>query len=78
MMQKILPLTTHQRGLVLVLGAALALTGCTGAFVGNIFVVFVAVGIFFGTLGLGRNAGPASSSASRPDTASRSATDGRS
>jgi hypothetical protein len=54
--------------------AALALTGCTGAFVGNIFVVFVAVGIFFGTLGLGRNAGPGSSSASRPD----STTDGRS
>ena len=33
---------------------ALALTGCSGAFVGNIFVVFVAVGVFFGTLGLGR------------------------
>lgn len=54
---------------------ALALGGCSGAFVGNIFVTFVAVGIFFGTLGLGRTPGGASSTASRTD---RPAADGRS
>ena len=43
---------------------ALALTGCSGAFVGNIFVVFVAVGVFFGTLGLGRGSSAGSSTAS--------------
>lgn len=46
---------------------ALALTGCSGAFVGNIFVVFVAVGVFFGTLGLGRTPTSGTSSASRTD-----------
>lgn len=30
------------------------LGGCTGAILGNVFVVFLTVGIFFGTLGLGR------------------------
>ncbi len=52
MIQKTLALTA----------VAFALTGCTGAFVGNIFVVFVAVGIFFGTLGLGRNGTTATAS----------------
>ena len=33
---------------------ALPLGGCNGAFVGNFFVLFVSVGIFFGTLNLGR------------------------
>jgi|GEM_PF-1798769 len=37
-----------------------ALAGCTGAILGNLFVVFLTVGIFFGTLGLGRSAGPSS------------------
>ena len=37
-----------------------ALAGCTGAIVGNVFVVFLTVGIFFGTLGLGRSASPSS------------------
>lgn len=37
-----------------------ALAGCTGAILGNVFVVFLTVGIFFGTLGLGRSAGPSS------------------
>lgn len=33
---------------------ALALTGCNGAFWGNLIVLGVTVGIFFGTLALGR------------------------
>ena len=33
----------------------LALTGCNGAFVGNIVVLAMTVGIFFGTLSLGRS-----------------------
>jgi hypothetical protein len=33
---------------------ALPLGGCNGAFVGNFFVLFVSMGIFFGTLNLGR------------------------
>ena len=36
--------------------ASLALAGCNGAFVGNIVVLGMTVGIFFGTLSLGRNA----------------------
>lgn len=34
--------------------AALSLTGCNGAFWGNLVVLAVSVGIFFGTLALGR------------------------
>lgn len=70
MIQKTLRLTAV--GIALC-GFALALTGCTGAFVGNIFVVFVAVGIFFGTLGLGRNAGSTTtaSGTDRPDRAAQ-------
>jgi hypothetical protein len=33
---------------------ALPLGGCNGAFIGNFFVLFVSMGIFFGTLNLGR------------------------
>ena len=51
--------------------SALLLGGCNGAFVGNIVVLFVSVGIFFGTLNLGRLARPASGSTtadqSQPD-----------
>ena len=35
--------------------APLALAGCNGAFVGNIVVLGMTVGIFFGTLSLGRS-----------------------
>jgi hypothetical protein len=38
----------------LVLGAGVTLGGCHGALLGNLFVLMVSVGIFFGTLGLGR------------------------
>jgi hypothetical protein len=36
---------------------ALPLGGCNGAFVGNFFVLFVSMGIFFGTLNLNRVTG---------------------
>ena len=36
---------------------ALALAGCNGAFVGNLVVLALTVGIFFGTLALGRSRG---------------------
>lgn len=35
--------------------APLALAGCNGAFVGNIVVLGMTIGIFFGTLSLGRS-----------------------
>ncbi len=45
------PVTTRTIPLALV---ALSLTGCNGAFWGNLVVLAVSVGIFFGTLALGR------------------------
>lgn len=36
---------------------ALPLGGCNGAFIGNFFVLFVSMGIFFGTLNLNRVTG---------------------
>ena len=53
------------------------LAGCglagMGAILGNVFVVFLTVGIFFGTLGLGR--GCYSGAATRTDRPDRSAQD---
>ncbi len=46
------------------------LGGCNGALVGNLFVLCVTVGIFFGTLGLGRAGSSATRSASRDGGAS--------
>jgi len=48
---------TYRRRLSLLLPLLLApaLSGCTGAILGNLFVVGLTVGIFFGTLGLGRS-----------------------
>jgi len=43
---------------ILLLGA-LALPGCNGAFWGNLVVLGLTVGIFFGTLSLGRERRPA-------------------
>lgn len=40
--------------IALLLALALTLTGCNGAFWGNLLVLGVTVGIFFGTLALGR------------------------
>lgn len=56
------------RMVVLALGA-LSLTGCNGAFWGNLVVLAVTVGIFFGTLALGR-----ASAATRSADASSSTT----
>lgn len=36
------------------LAIALTTTGCNGAFVGNFIVLGMTLGVFFGTLGLGR------------------------
>jgi hypothetical protein len=56
-----------------------ALAGCglagMGAILGNVFVVFLTVGIFFGTLGLGRGSSASSSTASRTDRPDRPAQD---
>jgi hypothetical protein len=38
----------------LALATALLASGCNAALIGNVFVLLVTVGIFFGTLGLGR------------------------
>ena len=52
--------------------AALLLGGCTGAIVGNLFVLMVSIGIFFGTLGLGRTSAPRQPGGDRPASESRS------
>lgn len=54
---------------------ALSLGGCNGAFWGNLFVLAITVGIFFGTLALGRT-GSASTRSARAD-ASSSTSSGR-
>jgi hypothetical protein len=56
-------MTVHPAIATVLLGS-LFLGGCNGAFVGNIVVLFVSVGIFFGTLNLGRlRPSPSTSSA---------------
>ena len=50
---------------------ALLLTGCAGAIWGNLLVLGITVGIFFGTLALGR-----SSSATRSASASTTSSTG--
>jgi hypothetical protein len=51
---------------------SLPLGGCNGAFVGNFFVLFVSMGIFFGTLNLGRFSPSAPRMPSRDRSASES------
>ena len=46
------------------LALALSLTGCNGAFWGNLVVLGVTFGIFFGTLSLGRTGSAPSAEAS--------------
>ena len=53
-------MSPRRLSLLLPLLFAPALSGCTGAIVGNLFVVGLTVGIFFGTLGLGRSASSSS------------------
>lgn len=55
---------------VLVLG--LALTGCNGAFWGNLIVVGITVGIFLGTLALGRASAATRSADASSSTPSQS------
>lgn len=50
--------------------AGLALTGCNGAFWGNLAVLGVTVGIFFGTLALGRSTAAAGSAEASTSTQS--------
>lgn len=50
---------------------ALSLTGCTGAIWGNLVVLGITVGIFFGTLTLGRSGGAPSAEASSSTQSSR-------
>ncbi|MDQ3036054.1 MAG: hypothetical protein M3Y87_26875 [Myxococcota bacterium] len=53
---------------VMALSAALLLGGCSGVLVGNLVVLAITLGIFFGTLGLGRASSPATRSADRSQT----------
>ncbi len=48
-------MTAIRMPLALALAAMPFLGGCNGAIVGNLFVLMVTLGIFFGTLGLGRS-----------------------
>ena len=52
---------------LIALAAPLLLTGCNGALLGNLVVLGITLGIFFGTLSLGR-----STEATRSAEASRS------
>jgi len=55
----------------LFVGAPL-LAGCNGAIIGNLVVLGVTVGIFFGTLSLGRSSETARSADASTSTAGRS------
>ena len=56
---------TKNLPLALALGVAPCLGGCNGALIGNIVVLGVTVGIFYGTLSLGRTNLGRSASATR-------------
>ena len=64
-------MTTKTLSILAIALLGLTLGGCNGAFVGNFFVLFVSMGIFFGTLNLGRF----SPSAPRMPQKDRSATE---
>lgn len=49
---------------------ALALSGCNGAFWGNLLVLGITVGIFFGTLALGRSSAATASAEASTSTQS--------
>ncbi|MBO6939240.1 MAG: hypothetical protein JJ863_29995 [Deltaproteobacteria bacterium] len=51
---------------------SMVLTGCNGALVGNVIVLGVTFGIFFGTLRLGRSTEATRSEAPTSSTAGRS------
>jgi hypothetical protein len=52
---------------LLILTVALPLGGCTAALWGNLVVLAVTVGIFFGTLSLGRSTGEGTRSTDRSE-----------
>ncbi|MEM9194590.1 MAG: hypothetical protein AAGF12_35760 [Myxococcota bacterium] len=54
----------NAKPLLLVLASGLLLGGCNGAFWGNLVVLGITVGIFVGTLSLGRSTAAAEQSAS--------------
>ena len=54
-----------------VLALGLALTGCNGAFWGNLIVLGITVGIFLGTLALGRTSASARSAEASSSTPSQ-------
>lgn len=68
------PRSTRSEGLgartAAVLVAGLAMTGCNGAFWGNLVVLGITVGIFFGTLALGRTTAAARSADASTSTQS--------
>jgi hypothetical protein len=58
--------------MLLILAVALPLGGCTAALWGNLVVLAMTVGIFVGTLSLGRASAEATRSTDGPDQASTS------
>lgn len=46
--------TTRALSLATVVALGLCASGCQAAFIGNFFVIALTLGVFFGTLGLGR------------------------
>ncbi len=58
------PSHVHLSGVLFVMWAAIGLSGCHGAVWGNLIVLMVSVGIFWGTLSLGRGARATRSEAS--------------
>jgi hypothetical protein len=52
------PMQTNLLGKLSVLALALPLAGCSGAYWGNLIVLGVSFGIFYGTLSLGRSGSP--------------------
>lgn len=56
------------------ISTTLLLSGCNGAFWGNFIVLGITVGIFLGTLSLGRARDAAAASASRSASSSSSTT----
>ncbi|MDM7915938.1 MAG: hypothetical protein QUU85_11850 [Candidatus Eisenbacteria bacterium] len=53
-----------------ILATPLLLQGCSGAYWGNLFVLAVSFGVFYGTLTLGRTPAPSRTQADASTTAS--------
>ena len=68
-----LPSTSRALFVASTTALALGLSGCNGAFVGNFVVLGLTLGVFFGTLGLGRSR--PTPAAPRPQAADQSQSD---